>query len=63
MVEITSDEAKYLRERKVLCTKTCRLKRNGRSRGKFYAPEEKYVLELLEDYCKSITIKEIYPVK
>lgn len=63
MVEITAAEAKYLRERKVPCTKTCRLKRNGRSRGKFYAPEEKYVLDCLAECRRNVAMKEIYPNK
>lgn len=63
MVEITADEAEYLRDRKLPCTKTCRLKRNGRSRGKFYVPEEKYVLECLAEYRRNVAIKETYPSK
>lgn len=55
MIQITNDEAKYLREnlKNVKVQKTCRLKNNGRSRGKYYVEEEDKVLKALDDFRKN----------
>ena len=58
MEQITKEEAKYLESRGVWCPKTCRLKNNGTSRGKAYAPDDKSVQELLSEYRK--TVKVVY---
>lgn len=60
MQEITYDEAKYLRERGVHCPKTCRLKNKGRRRGKRFAPDDRNVQHLLEQYRKNIKVIETY---
>lgn len=61
MNQITRDEAKFLAEQGVYCPRTCRLKRKGKSRGKYYCPDDKHVQELLATYRKSIRVIETYP--
>lgn len=61
MNQITRDEAKFLAEHGVYCPRTCRLKRKGKSRGKYYCPDDKHVQELLATYRRSIRIIEAYP--
>lgn len=61
MNQITREEAKYLMQHGVYCPRTCRLKRKGASRGKYYCPDDKHVLDLLEDFRKTINIVETYP--
>lgn len=60
MEQITKDEAKYLESRGIYLPKTCRLKNNGARRGKKYAPDDKYVQELLAEYRKTVRIVETY---
>lgn len=52
LVQVTKDEAEYLRENvwDVKISKTCRLKRAGKKRGKYYVEEARHVLERLEIY-------------
>lgn len=61
MNQISHDEAQFLANHGVHCPKTCRLKRQGKARGKYYCPDDKHVLELLEAYRKTIKVVEIYP--
>lgn len=61
MNQITRDEAKFLADHGIICTRTCRLKRKGKSRGKYYCPDDKHILDLLESYRKTIKIIETYP--
>ena len=61
MNQITRDEAQFLAKHGVHCPKTCRLKRQGQARGKYYCPDDKHVKDLLEMYHKSITVLETYP--
>lgn len=61
MNQITRDEAKFLAEYGIYCPRTCRLKRKGKSRGKYYCPDDKHVQELLATYRKSIRVIETYP--
>ena len=61
MNQITRDEAKFLAEHGVYCPRTCGLKRKGKSRGKYYCPDDKHVQELLATYRKSIRVIETYP--
>ena len=61
MNQITRDEAKFLAEHGIYCPRTCRLKRKGKSRGKYYCPDDRHVQELLATYRKSIRIIETYP--
>lgn len=61
MNQITRDEAMFLADNGIHCPKTCKLKRDGKSRGKYFAPDDKYVSELLDSYRKTIKIVESYP--
>lgn len=61
MNQITRDEAKFLAEHGVYCPRTCRLKRKGKSRGKYYCPDDKHILDLLNIYRNSIKVIETYP--
>lgn len=61
MNQITRDEAKYLADKGIHCPRTCRLKRKGKSRGKYFAPDDKHVSELLAAYRQTIKIVESYP--
>ena len=47
MIEISKSQAEHLRSRGVRVTKTCKLKKAGKKRGKFYCAEEDYILKLL----------------
>lgn len=62
MFKITKDEAKYLREHGVTEGLAATMRTKSK-RKKFYAAEEHRILDLLEDYRKSLVIREIYPVK
>lgn len=58
MKEITREEATFLRSRGINVVKTCKLKRKGSKRGKFYCSEEAYIQRLLNEYRQSIATKE-----
>lgn len=60
MIEITSNEAKYLESIGYHCPKTCRLKNKGASRGKYFCVEEKKVLEALEKYRTDMVVSYSY---
>lgn len=57
LIQITKDEAKYLREnvKNVKVQRTCLLKNNGKSRGKYYVEETRKVFKALDDFRKNIT--------
>lgn len=63
MVEITKEEAKYLREKGIYVVKSCKLKDNGRKRGKSYCEESVRAMRELDRYRSSIVVKEEYFVK
>ena len=50
MIQINRDEALALMAQGIHCPKTCRLKRNGSKRGKYFCPNDKNALEALESY-------------
>ncbi len=54
MIQITKDEAEYLRAnlKKAKVQRTCLLKNNGKSRGKYYVEETHKVLKALDDFRK-----------
>ena len=54
MIQITKDEAKYLREtlKNLKVQRTCLLKNNGKSRGKYYVEETRKVFKALENLKK-----------
>lgn len=56
MVEITRDEAMFLRDKGIYCPRTCKLKRKGKSRSKFYAPDDVRTIGLLESYRNTIQV-------
>ncbi len=60
MVEITKSQAEYLRSHGVAVTRTCKLKQNGKKRGKMYAAEEPYILKLLNEYNSQQIIATTY---
>ena len=60
MNQISRDEAKFLAKHGIHCPRTCRLKRKGKSRGKYYCPDDKHILDLLETYRKSLNVVESY---
>lgn len=60
MNQITREEAHYLSRHGVFCPRTCKLKRKGKSRGKYFAPDDKYVLKLLAEYRKTVKVIETY---
>lgn len=62
MLEITRDEAEYLRNKNIYVTKSCRFKNNGTKRGKFYCEESNKAFKELGNYRKSIMVTEEYPV-
>lgn len=62
MNQITKEEAMYLSGLGIHCPKTCRLKRKGKKRGKYFAPDDKGVMQLLENYRASVKIVESYPI-
>lgn len=61
MIQITKDEATFLRENKINLYKTCQLKRDGRKRGKYFVAETKEVSTLLKKYRKSEPVTYAYP--
>ena len=54
LIQITKEEAKYLREnvKNVKVQRTCLLKNNGKSRGKYYVEETHKVIKALDDFRK-----------
>jgi len=52
LVQITKDEADFLREQGIFVTKTCKLKRKG-GRGKHYCEDSKKTASLLAEYRKN----------
>jgi hypothetical protein len=54
LIQITKDEAEYLRAnlKKAKVQRTCLLKNNGKSRGKYYVEETHKVLKALDDFRK-----------
>lgn len=54
LIQITKDEAEYLREnlKNVKVQRTCLLKNNGKSRGKYYVEETHKVFKALADFHK-----------
>lgn len=60
MFKITKGEAKYLREHGITEGLTATMCTKGKRR-KFYAAEERRILDLLEDYLKSLIVSETYP--
>lgn len=50
MIQINRDEALALMAKGIHCPKTCRLKRNGSKRGKYFCPNDKTAIEALEAY-------------
>lgn len=59
MFKITKGEAKYLREHGITEGLTATMRTKGKRR-KFYAAEERRILDLLEDYRKSLIVSETY---
>lgn len=62
MFKITKDEARYLREHGVTEGLAATMRTKSK-RKKFYAAEERRILELLENYRRNVPIKETYPVQ
>lgn len=62
MFEITKGEAEYLREHGVTEGLAATMHTKSK-RKKFYAAEERRILDLLEDYRKSLIVSETYPVQ
>lgn len=60
MNQITREEAHYLAKYGVHCPHTCKFKRQGKSRGKYFAPDDKEVNKLLTAYRKTVKIVETY---
>jgi hypothetical protein len=60
MNQITREEAHYLAMHGIRCPHTCRLKRKGSSRGKYFAPDDKRVRKLLAAYRETVKIIETY---
>lgn len=52
MIQINRDEALALMAQGIHCPKTCRLKRNGSKRGKYFCPNDTDALRKLEQYRK-----------
>lgn len=60
MKQITREEATYLMSKGVSVVKTCKLKRKGNKRGKFYCTEDAYVQKILDEYRQSINVICVY---
>ncbi len=58
MLQITREEAKYLRDKGIYVVKSCRLKNKGTRRSKFYCEESAKALRELNKYRSSIVISE-----
>lgn len=61
MVEITKEEAMYLREHGADISRTCKLKNNGKKRSKYFCAEERKSFALLDEFRKNVKILETYP--
>lgn len=61
MKQISREEAKFLAAHGIHCPRTCKLKRKGKSRGKYYCPDDSHILDLLEKYRRTIKVVETYP--
>ena len=59
MIEINKDEAKYLREHGAVNGVT-RLMRQDSKRKHYYACEDKWIVDLLDEYRNSLPITETY---
>ena len=63
MIEINKDEAKYLREHGVIRFSNrgvVRLMRQDSKRKHYYACEDKWIIDLLNEYRNSLPITETY---
>lgn len=63
LLQITREEAEYLRSKDVYIVKSCKLKNNGQKRGKAYCEESARALRELENFRSTIKIVEEYPQK
>ena len=62
MFKITKDEARYLREHGVTEGLAATMRTKSK-RKKFYAAEERRILDLLETYRKNVSVNATYPVQ
>lgn len=61
MLQITREEAEYLRGKNVYVVKSCNLKNNGQKRGKAYCEESARALRELENFRSAVKVVEEYP--
>ena len=59
MIEINKDEAKYLREHGVKEGVTRTVKQNSKIKH-YYLCEDKFLVDLLEQYRNSLNVVEVY---